>query len=578
MSVASRLALGLSVMLILGCTGPTRTDRETTAGSGVPRQAPPSSRTMNMVVRSEVTDLAPKIPGRASPVVTERLFNAALALMDGDETAQPYLAEALPQLNTDTWQVFADGRMETTYRLRPGLTWHDGQPLTAEDFVFAYHVYVAPELGIFTPTPQDRMDEVIASDSHTLVIRWRSPYPDAGAIIVEDLEPLPRHILEPAFIAVQQDPAARETFVGLRFWTGEYVGAGPYRLDTWVPGSHMEASAFAGHALGRPKIERIMVRFIADENTVLTSVLSGAVDFTASFTLRFEHAQVLQRDWVAAGKGGVFLKRGYAPLYLAQLKREYVDHLGLLDLRVRKALAYSLDRQALNDGLFEGQGFMADTFVPPTSPFFPEVDRTITRYPYDLQRSQQLMAEAGYAKDREQLFANAAGDRFRSDLRVTTGPEFERGQAIMVATWRQAGFQFDSSLVPASQVPTAEDRHTFPGIAFRAGTPERVALSSEIGTPSNRWFGENRGGFANPEYDRLYELYATTLDPTQRGRHYAQMIKVLSDELPMFVTNFALYVNSHAASLVGPTEKSVGTAAERQTLPYWNIHEWELRS
>jgi peptide/nickel transport system substrate-binding protein len=354
------------------------------------------------------------------------------------------------------------------------------------------------------------------------------------------------------------------------------VGAGPYRLESWVPGSHLEAAAFEGHALGRPKIDRIMVRFIADENTVLTTVLAGAADFTSFFTLRFEHAQVLQRDWVSAGKGHVILKRGNALLFLAQLKPEYVEHPGLLDLRVRKALAHGIDRQALNDGLYEGQGFMSDTFVPSTSPFFSEVDHIITKYPYDPRRSEQYMGEAGFTRDREAFFANAAGERFKTDLRTTSGPEFERGQAILVNTWRQAGFQVSSSLVPASQVPTAEDRHTFPGIAFRAGSAERVALSSEIGSAANRWFGENRGGFSNIEYDRLYGLFATTLEPGQRGRYYAQMVKVLTDELPMYVTHFAIVVNSHAASLRGPTDKTTGTSGERGTLPYWNIHEWQL--
>ncbi len=577
MSFHSRSVLGLCVALLVGCAGPSVPARDGAAQLGSPQEPRSAPRIMNMIVRSEVTDLAPKLPGRASPIVTERLFNAALALIDGDEVVRPYLAESLPQLNTDSWRVFPDGRMETVYRLRRGLMWHDGQPLTAADFAFAFQVYTAPELSVFTPTPQDRMEEVTAPDPQTIVIRWRSPFPEAGAIVADDLEPLPRHLLEDASAAIRSDPAAREAFLGLRFWTVEYVGAGPYRLDSWVPGSHMEGSAFDGHALGRPRIDRIMVRFVADENTVLTSVLAGAVDFTGSYTLRFEHAQVLQRDWVPAGRGGVILKRAYALLYLAQLKPDYVDHPALLDLRVRKALAHGIDRQALNEGLFEGQGFVSETFVPATSPYFPEVDRVVAKYPYDPKRSEQYMAEIGYAKDREGFFANSAGERFKTDLRVTTGPEFERGQAIMLDTWRQAGFQMSGSLVPASQVPTAEDRHTFPGIAFRAGTPERVALSSEIGSPANRWFGENRGGFASPDYDRFYDAYATTLDPAQRAQHYGQMIKVISDLLPMYVTHFALYINSYGASLHGPTDKTVGAAAERGTLPYWNIHEWELR-
>lgn len=87
--------------------------------------------------------------------------------------AQPQLAEALPRLNSDTWRVFPDGRMETSYRLKPNLTWHDGTALSAEDFVFAYRVYATPALGAATSPPIGLMEEVLAPDDHTLVIRWR---------------------------------------------------------------------------------------------------------------------------------------------------------------------------------------------------------------------------------------------------------------------------------------------------------------------------------------------------------------------------------------------------------------------
>jgi ABC-type transport system substrate-binding protein len=70
-----------------------------------------------------------------------------LVLNDDRESPTPYLAEALPTANTDTWRILPDGRMETIYRLRPSLTWHDGAPLTAADFVFAWRVYATPELG-----------------------------------------------------------------------------------------------------------------------------------------------------------------------------------------------------------------------------------------------------------------------------------------------------------------------------------------------------------------------------------------------------------------------------------------------
>src|SRR5207247_8512441 len=73
--------------------------------------------------------------------IPQNIFNATLVMADERGQPMPYLAEALPQLNSDTWNILPDGTMETVYRLRPNLTWHDGQPLTADDFTFSWQVH-----------------------------------------------------------------------------------------------------------------------------------------------------------------------------------------------------------------------------------------------------------------------------------------------------------------------------------------------------------------------------------------------------------------------------------------------------
>src|SRR5689334_13189254 len=103
----------LAALLALGC-GPS--PQRTGDSSPADARAAVSTRTLSMGIHYEPTDLAPKIPGSSSPIIVKRLFNATLAAMDGDQTPRPALAESLPQLNTDSWRVFPDGRMETTYR------------------------------------------------------------------------------------------------------------------------------------------------------------------------------------------------------------------------------------------------------------------------------------------------------------------------------------------------------------------------------------------------------------------------------------------------------------------------------
>src|SRR5581483_10576664 len=160
-------AFGLALLLLAGACAAAPTSGPVPGANQAPKPAP--TKTLVVVDRHEPIDLAPKILAQGGSWRTKRLFNADLALVDASGTTQPYLAEALPQLNTDSWRVFPDGRMETTYRLRPNLTWQDGEPLTAADFVFAWRVYTTVE-GPFSSTPQDKMDSVEAMDPRTLLI------------------------------------------------------------------------------------------------------------------------------------------------------------------------------------------------------------------------------------------------------------------------------------------------------------------------------------------------------------------------------------------------------------------------
>jgi peptide/nickel transport system substrate-binding protein len=177
------LALTVTALACAPLSNPARLDAP--AGESTPGGALPApGKTLVMIARAQPDGVASRglrqVAGRTIDT-TLRLWNAGLALNDNKEVPSPYLAEALPQLNTDSWRVFPDGRMETTYRLKPNLVWHDGQPLTAEDFVFSWRVYNTPELGESGLAPFQQLEEVEASDPRTIVLRWRQPYAEAGA-------------------------------------------------------------------------------------------------------------------------------------------------------------------------------------------------------------------------------------------------------------------------------------------------------------------------------------------------------------------------------------------------------------
>src|SRR4051812_24217339 len=123
------LIVVLCIQTLLACGGPSRSqpggaEQTSPKGGSEPRE----ERSLVVAVRSEPASLATRLlqPALVSIALPRRMFNAELAFLDDRGVTHPYLLESLPEFNSDSWQVFPDGRMTTTYRLKDGLTWHDG--------------------------------------------------------------------------------------------------------------------------------------------------------------------------------------------------------------------------------------------------------------------------------------------------------------------------------------------------------------------------------------------------------------------------------------------------------------------
>lgn len=491
---------------------------------------------------------------------TTRLFNAGLAYQDEREASHPFLAEALPRLNSESWRVSPDGRMETTYRLRPNLTWHDGAPLSADDFVFAHRVYAAPEFGRSNSPPQNWIEEVIAPDSRTVVVRWRQTFPEADALLPADFPPLPRHILEGPL--QRGDPDA---FVAHAYWQREYIGLGAFRLENWEPGSFLEATAFDAYVLGRPKIERIRIIFVPDPNTILANLMAGAAHLTTDESIRLPQGAILRSEWEARQAGSVLLRLTGARRTEVQLHRERVNPPVLLDLRVRRAAAHAIDKEALNQGLIEGLGKPADTLVQPHVEYFPDVERAIVKYPYDLRRTEQLLNEVGYSKGGDGFYASPTAGRFAMELRVLAGSQNEAEIAIMADGLKHVGFDMSSYVVPAAQIQDGQIRASFPALSTTTGGTLDSLHSAAIPTPQNRWQGNNRSSWVNPEYDRLFDAFTTALARAERYQHLVQMARIYSEDVPSIPLYYNVSVVAHAAALKGVI---AGTS--------WNVHLWEF--
>jgi peptide/nickel transport system substrate-binding protein len=565
------VAAWMAVTLLVSCAPGERPSAPSEAQQ--PRATERQAQVIRVVNREDPTHLTVKpVGGDYVPRMISRMFNAQLTYQDEHQAYHPELAETLPQLGTDSWRVFPDGQMETTYKLKPNLTWHDGTPLTTSDFLFAYQVYTGPELGRSVEPPQNLMQDVTAPDPRTLVIRWRALYPGADSLALGDgafgdpFPPLPRHILE--------EPLRRgnvEAFASHPYWSTEYVGLGPFRLDRWERGAFLDAVAFDGYVLGRPKLDRVHIVFHSDGNTIAANFLAGEVDINAEEAVRPELGVTLQKEWEARGSGVVKFFSSMSRRTDIQVSPARANPEGLMDLRVRRALAHGIDKDAVNQVIQAGLGQTADQLVTPEEDHFADADRVITKYPFDLRRAAQLLAEAGYTKGTDGFYVTPSGSRLTMRLDHVEDPAFNQESAIMADTLKQLGIEISINSLSRAQWRDPARGPDFPALRNQGGGEVQTIFgSSQIPTAENRYTGSNRGSWLNAEYDRLQEAFGVTLDRSERRQQLIQMSRLISEEVPAIPLYYRLKVTAHIPQLQGVLlGDRVGA--------YWNIYQWELR-
>jgi peptide/nickel transport system substrate-binding protein len=558
-------ALLLFVMLLASACAP--------AGGPSASQMPPAAgvpqvnRTLSVLLRNEPGALIDTLAGRAA--FTVAMFGAPLT---GLESGVPYpVLSSVPELNTDTWRTFPDGTMETTFRLKPGLRWHDGEPFTADAMVFGYQVAKAKlqhglpvnEIGLVRA-----MEEVLAPAPDTVVIRWLSLFQEAATPTLRSAGPLPRHILGEALENIGANPQA---FANHPYWTTEFVHVGPYRLTQWQRGAFLEGAAFAGYVLGRPKIDRVVVAWNGDPTVIVTRLLARDAHLALDYALQFEEALTLRREWSRSGDGVLVLVPSVTRHVGAQLRPAYANPRAILDPRVRKASLHAIDRKALADALLEGEGLVAETAALPGEPYYDELQRVAEKYPFDLRRSDELMRQAGFVKGADGMYASLEEGRFAPEvLGIADGQEVRETTAV-ADYFRRAGIDAHLRLVPAIQMNNDNElKATFPTWrTVQNLTPDKLS-GPTIAAPENRWAGVNKMGWLNAENDRLLELWKTSLDYREQNQLMVQMYRNMNEDLPALPLYLNFSVTAHAAELQGPTAFYSMTSTTR----YRNLHEW----
>lgn len=559
---ASRNTL-LTVLLALSTAGaactpaPGAPARSETAPAAPAAPARPTFLTI--ALPSEPSAMSDKLFQASSDM--DVIFESNLAYLDENDAPRPLLAERLPTQSDGTWVVNTDGTMRTTYTLKPDLKWSDGQPLTADDFVLAHTVYTDDEIPVSRRLPEALMSRVVARDPRTVEILWREPYFGAGGLNNRELPPMPRHLLADLW---SQDKSA---FMSSTFWTSpEYVGNGPFMLAAWEKGISLTFAANPYFALGKPRLDTVRLVFVADANTVGARLLAGDVDVFPTGTAQL--AMTLKERWQADNGGDAYIISMKVRRLYYQFRDVPNHQKALLDVRARQALMHAVDRPALAAAVQGSFGIPADTAYPPGSRLFARIDQAIAKYPYDATRAASLLRDAGWTPGPDGLLRDSGARTLDVEIRTTE----DQDATIIADYWRQVGINSTPLIISGINRRDDEYRASFPATQLQGGSSGYLTILCTSCAPSvaNRFRGSNnRGTYSNPEYDRLYSLQLTTLDPPRRDDVLVDLERHTTQEL---AAGYMVYDASPVVAL--SRIKGIKNANKELGNAFYNIWEW----
>ena len=486
-------------------------------------QSDPSTLTNSLVISS----------GQPGVPEIEEMISVGLTDLDPNGVRQAFLAEATPTLDNGLWKLFPDGRMETTWTIRPGAQWHDGTPLTTDDLLFSLEMVRDPQFVEFNNQRFALISGVDAVDSRTITVRWTAPLIDADGLFARGgssagptlASPLPKHLLARAY---QEDRAGYREW---QYWTTDFVGTGPYKIKEFIRGSHLTLQANDQYLLGRPKIDEIEVKFIPDSTTRIANVLAGAVELTIGRDVTLDQAVEARDSW-REGKAEAYPGSWFG--IHPQLLNPSPAVVG--NLQFRQALLQAIDRQAMVDTILHGMSSIPHAWVTPTEGQYWDIHERVPHYAFDVRRAEQLIADQGHAKRADGFFYDAAGQRLSVELR-TTGDNASHIKAILPIAdyWQRVGVATDPVIIPVQRQQDAEYRAIYPGFQALRGTAGtsgmQAALSSRAGLPENNFRASgNYSRLIDPAYDALYERYTRTIPLDERKQFVEQAMRFFAEQ------------------------------------------------
>ncbi len=481
-------------------------------------------------------------------------------LENGGAVLQPidqYLDAAGNITTTVTEVITQVQQIVVTYNWSHDLHWADGTPVTAHDSVFAYETAKKVNLGEEANSKLALLDRYEAVDDYTTRAYLKPDYLDP-TYMTTVWTPLPRHILG--------DTPAEEIFESE--WAKAPIGYGPYTFAKRDTGSiRLERNT---HYVGKQPAEQVIFSFLPSVDALRVAVLNGRIDVASA-----ERIPTDQFPFLAQHESQGLMRVAFVDNPIWEHLDFNLDVPILQDYRVRRAIAYGINRQAMVEELFSEHGSVLESWILPKQWGAASKDE-ITRYKFSPEQANALLDEGGYIDTDGDGIREANGEPIALSL-ITTANTPIRSTAAnrIVADLGSIGIKVEVQELPIGELyrldgPLFQRQFELSLFGWLAGVdPAGYSLWSCKAVPSeaNGWTGNNFSGWCFRDADRAISVATTSLDPEERRQAYLTQQQLFTQEVPMLPLFQRLTM-----VMVNPNLEGVKSDA---TAPLtWNISDW----
>lgn len=516
-----RLSLWISVAALVLLTACAPSQGASTAAGPAQVAQPAPEKSMTIAVSREITSFDESISGTTGGGAYQHARAVAydgLMSSQTDGTYELRLATKQPTLENRDWVVNADGSMDMTWHVRQDAKWHDGVPVTAEDYVFAHTVRADPEVS-----KGQRFNYIVlitratVIDPYTFTTHWQTA--TLAGKYGDGLAPLPKHILESAYLGPNKEGLGQ-----LRYFLDEFIGTGPFKLNRFERGAFISFDRFDQYYKGPAHLSHLTLTFVTDPNTIAASFLAGAIDAVLPNAIDLDLGLALFDRFAKDGSGNRVQMDGRGAANNSELMVDPVFarpiH-GMTQQLVRQALLQAIDRQDLMETMTHGTSQVANNPYDPQTPTYQYVKAYVESptypwtYPYDVRKAQQLLASAGWVKGSDGMLVDQTnGDKFDYQILVRPGAGGLKEGLIIQDYWKAVGVNLEVHvLTPVEQASQIFIGQKSGSALITSGAQEtRRYHSNDIPREENRYAGSNRGRWSDPRMDALIMKIETTID------------------------------------------------------------------